>query len=117
MVRVRERPQAQVLPDHEGRPEATGRAAAAVAGRGRYAAGDLDAGVHGMTTFGDQSLEEQVAQWREYLHRRQAFHGSDIEELEGHLRDQLTALTEAGLTGEEAILVAVKRSGRRDALS
>jgi hypothetical protein len=70
-----------------------------------------------MTTFADQSLEEQIAQWREYLHRRQAFHGSDIEELEGHLRDQLTALTEAGLAGEEAFLVAVKRMGSLDALS
>ena len=70
-----------------------------------------------MTTFADQPLEEQIAQWREYLRRRQAFQGSDIEELEGHLRDQLTALTEAGLTGEEAFLVAVKRMGSLDALS
>ena len=70
-----------------------------------------------MTTFADQRLEEQIAQWREYLRRRQAFHGSDIEELEGHLRDQLTALTEAGLAGEEAFLVAVKRMGSLDALS
>jgi hypothetical protein len=70
-----------------------------------------------MTTSGDRTLEEQIAQWREYLRRRQAFHGSDIEELEGHLRDQLTALTGAGLTGEEAFLVAVKRMGSLDALS
>src|SRR5438067_13729474 len=70
-----------------------------------------------MTTFGDQSLEAQIAQWREYLRRRQTFHGSDIEELEGHLRDQLTGLTEAGLAGEEAFLVAVKRMGSLDALS
>jgi hypothetical protein len=70
-----------------------------------------------MTTVADQPLEEQIAQWREYLRRRQAFHGSDIEELEGHLRDQLTALTEAGLAGEEAFLVAVKRMGSLDALS
>jgi len=71
-----------------------------------------------MTAFADQPLvEEQIAQWREYLRRRQAFHGSDIEELEGHLRDQLTALGEAGLTGEEAFLVAVKRIGALDALS
>jgi hypothetical protein len=70
-----------------------------------------------MTTFADQPLEEQIAQWREYLRRRQAFHGSDIEELEGHLRDELTALTEAGLAGEEAFLVAVKRMGSLDALS
>ena len=69
------------------------------------------------TTFADKPLEEQIAQWREYLRRRQAFHGSDIEELEGHLRDQLTALIEAGLTGEEAFLVAVKRMGSLDALS
>ena len=70
-----------------------------------------------MTTFTDQPLEGQIAQWREYLRRRQSFHRSDIEELEGHLRDQLTALTEAGLAGEEAFLVAVKRMGSLDALS
>jgi len=77
----------------------------------------MEAGVHGMTTFADQPLEAQIAQWREYLRRRQAFHGSDIEELEGHLRDQLAALTAAGLAGEEAFLVAVRRMGSLDALS
>ena len=52
-----------------------------------------------------------------YLRRRQAVHGPDVEELEGHLRDQLTALTEAGLAADEAFLVAVKRMSRFDALS
>ena len=70
-----------------------------------------------MTTFADRPLEDQIAQWRAYLRRRQALHGSDVEELEGHLRDQLTALTEAGLAGDEAFLVAVKRMGSLDALS
>ena len=70
-----------------------------------------------MTTFADQPLEEQIAQWRAYLRRRQAVHGPDVEELEGHLRDELVALTEAGLSGEEAFLVAVKRMGSLDALS
>ena len=70
-----------------------------------------------MTTFADQPLEEQIAQWRAYLRRRQALHGPDVEELEGHLRDQLAALTEAGLAGDEAFLVAVKRMGSLDALS
>ena len=70
-----------------------------------------------MTTFADQSLEEQIAQWRAYVHRWQALHGPDVEELEGHLRDQLAALTEAGLAGDEAFLVAVKRMGSLDALS
>src|SRR5205807_1593017 len=112
-----ERPQAQVLPDHERRPIAGRRPAAAVEGSGRHTAGNLDAGVHSMTAFADQPLEEQIAQWREYLRRRQALHGPDVEELEGHLRDQLAALTAAGLAGDEAFLVAVKRMGSLDALS
>ena len=62
-------------------------------------------------------LEEQIAQWRAYLRRRRAIHGADVEELEGHLRDQVLALTEAGLTGDEAFLIAVKRMGSLDALS
>lgn len=70
-----------------------------------------------MTTFADQSLEAHIAQWREYLRRRRAVHGPDVEELEGHLRDQLAALTEVGLTADEAFLVAVKRMGSLDALS
>ena len=70
-----------------------------------------------MTTFADRPLEEQIAQWRTYLLRRQAIHRPDVEELEGHLRDQLAALTEAGLSGDEAFLVAVKRMGSLDALS
>src|SRR5688572_21484860 len=70
-----------------------------------------------MTTFADQPLEEQITQWRGYLRRRRAVHGPDVEELEGHLRDQLAALTESGLTGDEAFLVAVKRMGSLDALS
>ena len=70
-----------------------------------------------MTTFADPPLEDQIAQWRTYLRRRQALNGPDVEELESHLRDQLAALTDAGLTGDEAFLVAVKRMGSLDALS
>jgi Domain of unknown function (DUF4153) len=73
--------------------------------------------MHGMTTFADRPLEEQIAQWRGYVRRRQAISGPDVEELEGHLRDQVVALTEAGLAGDEAFLVAVKRMGSLDALS
>ncbi len=70
-----------------------------------------------MTPFVEAPLEEHIAQWRAYLRRRPALHGPDVEELEGHLRDQLVALTEAGLSGDEAFLVAVKRMGSLDALS
>jgi hypothetical protein len=62
-------------------------------------------------------VEEQIAQWRLKLRRRQAIHGKDVQELEGHLRDQMEALTEAGLAGDEALLIAVKRMGSLDALS
>jgi hypothetical protein len=65
----------------------------------------------------DERLEGQIAQWRAYLRRRQAVHGSDVEELEIHLRDQVAALTEAGLAVDEAFLVAVKRMGSLDDLS
>ena len=62
-------------------------------------------------------LEEQIAQWREYLRRRRAIHGPDVEELEDHLRDQVRRSPTAGLAGDEAFLVAVKRMGSLDALS
>jgi hypothetical protein len=78
----------------------------------------LDEGLPGMTTVADGSpLEEQIAQWRLFLRRRRAIHGPDVEELEGHLRDQMAALTKAGLAGDEAFLVAVKRMGSLDELS
>ena len=63
------------------------------------------------------SLEEQIDQWRSYLRRRQAIHAVDVAELEDHLREQVAALVAAGLAGDEAFLIAVKRMGALDALS
>lgn len=68
-------------------------------------------------TQAEQQIEAQIAEWRVYVRRRQPLHKPDVEELEGHLRDQLAALTEAGLAGDEAFLVAVKRMGSLDELS
>jgi hypothetical protein len=62
-------------------------------------------------------LEEQIAQWRSYLHSRQAIQTVDIAELEDHLREQIAALSAGGLAPDEAFLVAVKRLGGLDALS
>ncbi len=70
-----------------------------------------------MTTTPDARFEDQIAQWRGFLRRRRAIDGRDVDELEGHLRDQIAALTTAGLAGDEAFLVAVKRMGSLDALS
>jgi hypothetical protein len=63
------------------------------------------------------SLEEGIAEWRTYLRRRQAIHSVDADELEDHLRSQASALVKAGLTEDEAFLIAVKRLGELDALS
>ena len=63
------------------------------------------------------SLEEQIGHWRSYLRHRQAMHAVDIAELEDHLREQVAVLMGAGLTTDEAFLVAVKRMGDLDALS
>ena len=43
--------------------------------------------------------------------------GRDVDELEVHLRDLITELGEAGLSDDEAFLVAVKRMGDLDTLS
>jgi len=70
-----------------------------------------------MSARSDHALDEQIAQWRAYLRRRRPIDAPDLEELETHLRDQVGALTQAGLAEDEAFLVAVKRMGSLDALS
>ncbi len=65
----------------------------------------------------NDSLEGQIEQWRTYLRRRQAIRPVDVEELEDHLRGEVAALRGAGLTEDEAFLVAVKRMGALDAIS
>jgi len=64
-----------------------------------------------------ESLEEQVEQWRSYLRRRSAIRPVDVEELEDHLRGEVSTLRTAGLSENEAFLVAVKRMGALDAIS
>ena len=61
--------------------------------------------------------EVLIAQWRGILEQQHAVHAADADELEGHLRDQIADLGEAGLTPDEAFLIAVKRLGSVDALS
>ena len=62
-------------------------------------------------------LEERIVEWRAYLSRRQAIHAVDVDELEDHLRNQVSDLQAAGLDEEEAFLIAVKRIGDLDTLS
>jgi hypothetical protein len=62
-------------------------------------------------------VESQIDQWRGYVQRRQAIAPSDVDEMEDHLRAHVADLTGAGLTTDEAFLVAVKRMGNLDAIS
>jgi hypothetical protein len=64
-----------------------------------------------------KSVDSQIAEWRTYLAAAPAVNGRDLDELEGHLRDQIADLTAGGLTSDEAFLIAVKRMGDLDSLS
>jgi hypothetical protein len=64
-----------------------------------------------------EPLEAQIAEWRAFVARSPAVDGHDVEELEAHLRDEIADLDAAGLTADEAFLVAVKRMGSVDELS
>jgi hypothetical protein len=64
-----------------------------------------------------ESVESQIAEWRAYVASAAAVNGHDVDELEDHLRHQIADLNAAGLTDDEAFLVAVKRMGDLDGLS
>lgn len=54
-------------------------------------------------------LDERVEQWRDQLRRRQAVRAGDLAQLELRLRDQMVLLGSAGLSADEAFMVAAKR--------
>ncbi|MBC8367608.1 hypothetical protein H8E52_09385 [bacterium] len=62
-------------------------------------------------------LKQQIAEWRSFVARGKAIEDRDVEELEGHLRDQIEGLIDSGLDADEAFLVSVKRIGNLNALS
>ncbi|MFC5922745.1 permease prefix domain 1-containing protein [Micromonospora vulcania] len=64
-----------------------------------------------------EELEAQFEQWRQYVLRRRELQPLDADELEDHLRGSVDELVSAGLSPDEAFLVAVKRMGSLDELS
>ncbi len=64
-----------------------------------------------------EGVESQIAEWRAYVANAPGVNGHDVDELEDHLRHQISELNAAGLTDDEAFLVAVKRMGDLDSLS
>jgi hypothetical protein len=65
----------------------------------------------------DASIEAQIREWRSYLLRRRTIDHTDVDELEDHLRNQISELGAAGLSGDESFLVAIKRIGAVNELS
>jgi hypothetical protein len=64
-----------------------------------------------------EGVESQIAEWKAYVTNAAGVNGRDVDELEDHLRHQISELNAAGLAPDEAFLVAVKRMGSLDALS
>ena len=62
-------------------------------------------------------VETSIEQWRAAILRGPAVSVADADELEGHLREQITDLIDAGLSDDEAFLIAVKRLGKVDQLT
>ncbi|WP_068269284.1 permease prefix domain 1-containing protein [Aldersonia kunmingensis] len=65
----------------------------------------------------EAQLESQIGQWRGYVERRQVISRADTDEMEDHLRNQISDLSAVGLSSDEAFLVAVKRMGSVDSIS
>jgi hypothetical protein len=65
----------------------------------------------------EPSIEAQIREWRSYLLRRRTIHHVDVDELEDHLRSEISDLGAAGLSGDESFLVAIKRIGGVNELS
>lgn len=56
-------------------------------------------------------IEKRIEQWRGELARSESVNGSEISELENHLREEMDHLRTSGLSEEEAFLVARRRLG------
>ena len=56
-------------------------------------------------------LEAEIRKWRDHLRGTGSVGVADLEELEAHLRDGVNELSDCGLDGDEAFLIAVRRLG------
>ena len=60
------------------------------------------------------ALDTQIDLWRAHMERHATITTTDVDELEDHLRGHIESLTAAGLSDDEAFLVAMKRLGSQD---
>jgi hypothetical protein len=59
----------------------------------------------------------QIAEWRSLMSARPGVAPEDVDELEDHLVSQMRDLRSAGLSPEEALLIALRRLGAQDAVA
>jgi hypothetical protein len=74
---------------------------------------------HPATIVGEYTMsdiEKQIEQWRAGLAESELLGGSDVNELESHLREEIEHLKTSGLADDEAVLVARRRLGDTAAL-
>jgi len=60
------------------------------------------------------ALDTQIDLWRAHMERHATVATTDVDELEDHLRGHIESLAAAGLSDDEAFLVAMKRLGSQD---
>ena len=63
------------------------------------------------------TLDTSIAQWRAAVMKGRSVDQADADELESHLREQITDLEAAGLSADEAFTIAVRRLGQVDELT
>ncbi|MHC4243017.1 MAG: hypothetical protein ACYSU4_11485 [Planctomycetota bacterium] len=62
-------------------------------------------------------LNEKISMWRDNLAQSEILAGSDIKELESHLREEIENLITLKLSDEEAFLISTHRLGTTDNLA
>src|SRR5215213_7930397 len=82
----------------------------------RWAVGSGGPGGGGLS-MAESQIEGRIGEWRTAVLRSRAVDEADADELESHLREQIAELQSAGLSGDEAFLVAVRRLGEVDAVT
>lgn len=64
-----------------------------------------------------RELDSRIAKWRAAVLKGRTVGETDADELEGHLREQISELGAAGLSDDEAFLIALQRLGSVDVLT
>jgi hypothetical protein len=62
-------------------------------------------------------VEQYIEAWKKELTVKGGLSAADAQELEDHLRDEMTELTKADLSEDEALLIALRRMGEADTLA